>query len=146
MKSGLTPFRVTFTEMNETETRPGTLLVTGGSRGIGEAIVRAACSSGWQVAFTWASDAARARTVETGCEGRARAFALDLRDHARPNELVREIEASLGPITGLVNNAGTSRDGLLAMTSDADWEHVIEIDLSGVFRCCRAVLPSMLRA
>ena len=74
-----------------TEQAATSLLVTGGGRGIGAAIVRAACARGLTVAFTWASDEARAREVERACAGRARAFALDLRDRARPAELVRGV-------------------------------------------------------
>jgi len=119
--------------------------VTGGARGIGRAVVDALVSRGWKVAFTWNSDRARAEELERVSSGSAKAYALDLRDKARPGVLVREIEAELGPVHGLVNNAGTRKDGLLAMTSDADWDHVLDVDLSGVFRCCRAVLPGMLR-
>jgi 3-oxoacyl-[acyl-carrier protein] reductase len=118
------------------------VLVTGGSRGIGRAIVERLAADGWTVAFTWASDEARAAEVARACG--ARAFPLDLRDRKRPDALVREIEEALGPLAALVNNAGTRRDGLLAMTSDADWDEVLEVDLGGVFRCCRAVLPGMV--
>jgi 3-oxoacyl-[acyl-carrier protein] reductase len=58
--------------------------------------------------------------------------------------LVPEIEASLGAIDGLVNNAAIRRDQLLAATGDADWDAVIDANLGGAFRCCRAVLPQMI--
>jgi len=67
-----------------------------------------------------------------------------LRDRPRPAELVREIEEALGPIDGLVNNAAIRRDGLLASTSDDDWDDVVDANLGGAFRCCRAVLPGMI--
>lgn len=121
------------------------VLVTGGSRGIGRAIVDVLVARGTRVAFTWHSDRARAEAVVAAHAGRASAFPLDLRDKARPSELVREVEGALGPLTGLVNNAGTRKDGLLALMSDADWEDVLDVDLAGVFRCCRAVLPGMMR-
>jgi 3-oxoacyl-[acyl-carrier protein] reductase len=57
---------------------------------------------------------------------------------------VPEIEAALGPIDGLVNNAAIRRDQLLAATADADWDAVIDANLGGAFRCCRAVLPQMI--
>jgi 3-oxoacyl-[acyl-carrier protein] reductase len=139
----------------------GTILVTGGSRGIGRAVVEALAAaqsgarsgaavaqsgagSGAAVAFTWRSRQDAARQVEAATGGRARAFQLDLRDRARPDELVAEVEAALGPIDGLVNNAGERRESLLAMMSDEDWEAVLDVNLGGLFRCCRAVLRGML--
>ena len=119
-------------------------LVTGGTRGIGRAIVEALVADGWQVAFTYRTNQAAARAVEAAHDGRARAFALDLRDHARADALVREVAAGLGPIAGLVNNAGVRYDGLLAMTPDAEWEAVMDTNLAGAFRCCRAVMPGMV--
>jgi 3-oxoacyl-[acyl-carrier protein] reductase len=130
----------------------GTFLVTGGSRGIGRAVVEAlaaaapAAAGGGspQVAFTWRTREDAAREVEAATGGRARAFHLDLRDRARPEDLVAEVEAALGPIDGLVNNAGERREALLAMMSDDDWDAVLDTNLGGLFRCCRAVLRGML--
>ena len=121
---------------------PAVALVTGGGRGIGRAIVEALRADGWAVAFTWASDEAAARAVadQTG----ARPFRLDLRDRARPATLVAEVEKELGPVAGLVNNAAVRRESILAMTSDADWDEVLDVNLGGTFRCCRAVLPGMV--
>jgi 3-oxoacyl-[acyl-carrier protein] reductase len=122
----------------------GTVLVTGGGRGIGRAVVEALAAEGRSVAFTWRADEAAARAVEAAAGGRARAFHLDLADRDRPDALVREVEAALGPLAGLVNNAGLRREGLLALTSDADWEAVLDTNLSGLFRCCRAALRGMV--
>jgi 3-oxoacyl-[acyl-carrier protein] reductase len=121
---------------------PRVALVTGGSRGIGRAIVQALAGEGWTVAFTWASDEKAGREVAEIAG--AHAFHLDLRDRARPAALVAEIEKELGPIAGLVNNAAVRREAILAMTSDADWDEVLEVNLGGTFRCCRAVLPGMV--
>jgi 3-oxoacyl-[acyl-carrier protein] reductase len=134
------------------------VLVTGGSRGIGRAVVEALAAeppgggagggAGAEpapaVAFTWRSCEAAAREVEAATGGRARAFQLDLRDRARPDDLVAEVEAALGPLAGLVNNAGERRESLLAMMTDEDWEAVLDVNLGGLFRCCRAVLRGML--
>jgi 3-oxoacyl-[acyl-carrier protein] reductase len=124
-------------------------LVPGGSRGIGRAVVEAlvaAAPAGDQpvVAFTWRTGEAEARRVESASAGRARAFQLDLRDRARPDDLVAEVEAALGPLDGLVNNAGERREALLALMSDEDWDAVLDANLGGAFRCCRAVLRGML--
>jgi 3-oxoacyl-[acyl-carrier protein] reductase len=117
-------------------------LVTGGTRGIGRAIVQVLAADGWTVAFTWSSDetAARAVAQDTG----ARPFPLDLRERARPAALVGDVERDVGPISGLVNNAAVRRETILAMTADADWDEVVDVNLGGTFRCCRAVLPGMV--
>jgi 3-oxoacyl-[acyl-carrier protein] reductase len=124
----------------------GTVLVTGGSRGIGRAIVLAlAAAPAWEaVAFTYRADREAARAVEEATGGRARAFPLDLADRARPDDLLSEVEAVLPPVEGLVNNAGELRESLLALTSDADWDAVVDGNLGGLFRCCRAVLRGMI--
>lgn len=119
-------------------------LVTGGSRGIGRATVEALLAEGWTVAFTYRSDETPAREIEAAAEGRAHAFVLDVRDRQRPGALVAEIERSIGPLDGLVNNAGLRRESLLAMTNDRDWDEIMDVNLDGVFRCCKAVLPAMM--
>ena len=121
------------------------VLVTGGSRGIGRAIVELLAARAQAVAFTYAQDQAAAEAVVAATQGRALAHRLDLRDRAAPGRLVRELETGENVVAGLVNNAGSRRDGLLALTSDAEWDETLEIDLSGPFRMCRAVLPGMLR-
>lgn len=123
----------------------GTVLVTGGSRGIGRAVVEALLAgTGDPVAFTWSSREAAAREVEEASGGRARAFHLDLADRSRPDDLVSEVEEALGPVSGLVNNAGIRRESLLALTPDTDWDAVVDSNLGGLFRCCRAVLRGMM--
>lgn len=121
----------------------GAVLVVGGSRGIGRAIVERLAADGLPVAFTWnrSSHAADDVAARTG----ARPFPYDLRDRERPAALVAEVEEALGPLAGLVNNAGTRRDQLLAGTSDEDWDGVLDANLGGAFRMCRAVLSGMLR-
>jgi 3-oxoacyl-[acyl-carrier protein] reductase len=126
------------------------VLVTGGSRGLGRAVVEALARERDQaslkpprsLAFTWRSDESAARAVEEATG--ARAFHLDLADRARPDDLVSEVEALLGPVEALVNNAGFRRESLLALTSDEDWDAVIEGNLGGLFRCCRVVLRGMM--
>jgi 3-oxoacyl-[acyl-carrier protein] reductase len=121
----------------------GTVLITGGSRGLGRAMVEAlAGRPDASVAFTWNRDEKAAREVAAATG--ARAFQLDLRDRDRPDELVAEVEGALGPLEALVNNGGLRRESLLAMTSDDDWEAVLDTNLGGLFRCCRAVLRGMM--
>lgn len=122
----------------------GTVLVTGGSRGIGRAVVRAIVAEGRKVAFTFRDGEEAARELERESAGLARAWRFDLRDRVRPGVIVPEIERVLGDIDGLVNNAAIRRDALLAATPDDDWDDVIDANLGGAFRCCRAVLPGMI--
>jgi len=119
-------------------------LVTGGSRGIGRAIVRALAGDGWTVAFTWREREAEARQLAEEIGAAARPFRFDLLDRARPGNLIVEVEEQVGPVAGLVNNAGVRRDGLLAALPDEAWDALIDANLGGVFRCCRAVIPRML--
>ena len=122
----------------------GCVLVTGGSRGIGRAVVRALVAEGRRVAFTYCSGEGAARAIEAASGGLAKTWRFDLSDRPRPGVIVPEIEDALGPIEGLVNNAAIRRDLLLAATPDADWDAVIDANLGGSFRCCRAVLPKMI--
>jgi len=119
-------------------------LVTGGSRGIGRAVTFTLAEQGWTVAFTWREREEEARRVAEELGDRGRPFRFDLRDRARAGDLVREVEEQVGPIVGLVNNAGVRRDGLLATLPDDAWDDLIDANLGGVFRCCRAAVPRML--
>lgn len=119
-------------------------LVTGGSRGIGREIVRTLVADGWKVAFTWREREAEARRLVEELGDAARMFRFDLLDRARPGSLVVEVEEQVGPIAGLVNNAGVRRDGLLAALPDDGWDAIIDANLGGAFRCCRAAIPRML--
>ncbi len=116
-----------------------TALVTGGSRGIGAAIVRELAAAGATVVFGYRTGAAEAEALarETG----ARAVRADV---SSADEAVGLVEQA-GEVDVLVNNAGLTRDGLLARMSDEDWREVIETNLSSVFYTCRAVARSMLR-
>ena len=122
-----------------------TILVTGGSGGIGRAIVEALLADdGLQVAFTYRANRDAAAEIEEAAPGRARGFAFDLADRRRPEDLVGEVEEELGALYGLVNNAGLRREGLLALTSDAAWDEVVDANLGAAFRTCRAVLRGMV--
>jgi 3-oxoacyl-[acyl-carrier protein] reductase len=121
---------------------PSAILITGGTSGLGRAIVERLAAEGKTVAFSFRSDesAARELAASTG----ARAFAMDITDRNRVDEVVEQVEEELGPIEGLVNNAGVAHSGLLAMTSDEDWSRLLDVNLGGAFRCTRAVLPRMI--
>lgn len=118
-------------------------LVTGGSRGLGRAIVERLATDGWHVAFTCRS-AADSAAVEAVAVDRVRGVVLDLEDHEGPDRVVRALEADWGPIDALVNNAGAGFTRLAAATNDADWQRTLDVNVGGAFRCCRAVLPPMV--
>lgn len=124
--------------------RDSVTLVTGGSRGIGRAIVEELLNDGQRVAFTFRSHAQSARDLEQSFGEGVRAFQFDLADRERPLTLVREIEADMGPIDALVNNAGIERSELTAMMSDTSWDEVLDVNLGGAFRLSREVVRSMV--
>jgi NAD(P)-dependent dehydrogenase (short-subunit alcohol dehydrogenase family) len=121
--------------------------VTGGGRGIGRAAAIALAGRGGAVAI---SARTRSEVDETADElraqgGRAASFECDVSDWSTVIETVGQIEATLGPIDGLVNNAGTL--GQLARmweTSPREWARAIEVNLVGAYYCARAVLPGMI--
>jgi 3-oxoacyl-[acyl-carrier protein] reductase len=118
-------------------------LVTGASGGIGEAIARALHGAGATVVLSGTRvDALEALRGALG--ERAHVAAADLSDPNAADALVATAEA-IGPLEILVNNAGLTRDGLALRMKDADWQQVIDVDLSAPFRLARAALKGMLK-
>lgn len=126
-------------------------LVTGGSRGIGEAIVRSLAKAGYAVAINCSSEKSLgaaerlAAEVSESCGVEARAFRADVVSFAEVGTMVSEIQAAWGRIDVLVNNAGITRDGLLARMSEEAFDQVIEVNLKGAFNCLRHVAPLMMK-
>ena len=126
-------------------------LVTGGSRGIGEAIVRSLAKAGYAVAINCSSEKSLgaaerlAAEVSESCGVEARAFRADVASFAEVGTMVSEIQAAWGRIDVLVNNAGITRDGLLARMSEEAFDQVIEVNLKGAFNCLRHVAPLMMK-
>ncbi len=119
-------------------------LVTGASGGIGAAIARALHAQGASVALSGTRrDALDALAAELG--ERAHVCPADLRDAAEPDQLIEAAEAAAGPLHILVNNAGMTRDMLAMRMRDADWQAVLDVDLSAPFRLARATLRGMVR-
>lgn len=126
-----------------------TAIVTGGSRGIGRACVKALAASGAKVAFVFQkSQEAAERLIEeirqTGVETELRAVQADVRDFARAQALVEELETAWGQIDVMVNSAGVIRDGLFASMSPAAWSEVIDTNLNGTYNYCHAVTRPMM--
>jgi len=114
-------------------------LVTGGSRGIGAAIARELACAGAEVVLGYRAGADEAQAVASEIGGRAVQA-----DVSSVEDAVRLVEEA-GEIDVLVNNAGLTRDGLLARMPDDDWRDVIETNLSSVFYTCRAVTRPMMK-
>jgi len=125
-----------------------TALVTGASRGIGKAIALALGGAGATVVGTATTDSG-AQAIGGYLAGgniAGRGATLNVTDGPAIEALVAEIERTFGPVAILVNNAGITQDNLLLRMKDADWNAVIETDLSSVFRTSRAVLRGMMKA
>jgi acetoacetyl-CoA reductase len=116
-------------------------LVTGGSRGIGAAISRALKAEGFAVAATFAGNeaAAAAFTAETGI----RTYKWNVADYAACKAGVAQVEADLGPIDTLVNNAGITRDAPFHKMTPQQWHEVIDTNLTGLFNMTHVVWPGM---
>jgi 3-oxoacyl-[acyl-carrier protein] reductase len=118
-------------------------LVTGGSRGIGAAISRELGRAGARVAVNYRSGREAAEAIATEVGGIA--VGANVGDPGEAQALVEQVESELGDVDVLVNNAGVTRDTLIARMSDEDWNEVIDTNLRGSFHTCRAVSRKMLR-
>ena len=125
----------------------GTVIVTGASRGIGEAIARELAGAGYRLALV-ARSAGKLDELaaELGTDGSVAAFPGDISDFEDVQRIVKEVHEKFGDIFGLVNNAGMTRDGLLMRMSPENWQAPMDINLNGTFYFTRAVAPIMMRA
>jgi acetoacetyl-CoA reductase len=116
-------------------------IVTGGTRGIGEAISLALRDMGMEVAANYAGNEERARAFSdrTGI----RAYKWDVSDFNACQEGVRQVEADLGPVDVLVNNAGITRDSTMKKMNHDKWQEVIDVNLGGCFNMAKAVWEGM---
>jgi 3-oxoacyl-[acyl-carrier protein] reductase len=123
-------------------------LVTGGSRGIGEAIVKKFAEQGADVAFTYLSSEERAKNVENALKdlgSNAKAYRSDASSYSQAEELISAVLADYGKIDILVNNAGITRDTLMLRMNEEQWDQVIETNLKSVFNLTKHALRSMLK-
>ncbi len=127
-----------------------TAVVTGGSRGIGEAIVYKLASMGANIAVIYAGNAAAAEKVCKKCGQRysveARAYQCNIADFSAVKEAVVKIRADFGAVQFLVNNAGITHDGLLAMMKEEDFDAVLDTNLKGAFNMIRHMAGLFIRA
>jgi 3-oxoacyl-[acyl-carrier protein] reductase len=117
-------------------------IVTGGSRGIGRAIVQALAAGGARVAFTYVQNKVLADEVAQGDS--VVAYQADVTSFEQAKELVKQVKEKFGRIDILVNNAGITRDKLILRMSEKDWDDVIDTNLKGAFNVSKPVVATMV--
>jgi NAD(P)-dependent dehydrogenase (short-subunit alcohol dehydrogenase family) len=120
-------------------------LVTGASRGIGRAVAEQLSRDGFRVALTARSENELAE-VAAACVGPTLQLRADITDSAAVDTLFTEIEAAWGPVEVLVANAGAGHSARVEKTSDADWQRMLDLNLTAPFRCMRRAIPAMRSA
>ena len=127
-----------------------TAVVTGGSRGIGEAIVYKLASMGANVAVIYAGNVTAAEKVCEKCKQEysveAKAYQCNVADFSAAKETVAKIKTEFGTAQILINNAGITRDGLLAMMKEEDFDSVLDTNLKGAFNMIRHMTGLFIRA
>jgi 3-oxoacyl-[acyl-carrier protein] reductase len=134
--------------MAEKSLQNSVAIVTGASRGIGRAVALALAAEGAKVAVNYArSSTAADEVVKTIIEAGGDAIALqaDVSKAEEVDKLIEETQKKFGRIDILVNNAGITRDTLLLRMKSEDWQAVIDLNLTGVFLCTKAVSKIMLK-
>lgn len=123
-------------------------LVTGGSRGIGRAIVKALADEGASMAINYQQNEKAAREALGMVEaegGRGIIVRADVADRQSCDRMILETIDYYGRIDILINNAGITRDNIMVMMKQEEWEDVININLTGVFNCCQAIIRPLLK-
>jgi len=120
-----------------------TAIVSGGSRGIGRAIVKALAREGAKVAFTYVQNKVAADEIANN--DTILAFQADVGNFEESKNLVKQVKERFGRIDILVNNSGITRDKLIALMSEKDWDDVLSTNLKGVFNLTKPVVGVMLR-
>jgi 3-oxoacyl-[acyl-carrier protein] reductase len=123
-------------------------VVTGGSRGIGRACAEALAAAGWSVAIGYRSSDTDAKETVAAVErvgGVGTIVRLDTLDEGSVSDGFKQVVDEIGPVSGLVNNAGFSRDGLMLRYSMETYDLTMDTNVRGAFLCSRAALRTMLR-
>lgn len=124
-----------------------TALITGGSRGIGAAVVKRFMNEGASVGFTYHSSSAKsdALVAELSSLGKIKAYQSDAGDFAAAEQLIKDVTADFGAIDILINNAGITRDTLMLRMSEEQWDQVVHTNLKSVFNLTKHALRPMLK-
>lgn len=121
------------------------VLITGGSRGIGEAIVKKCAAEGAKVAFTYRSSAERSNAIVAELGDKVKAYQSDASDFAACETLIKDVVADHERIDVLINNAGITKDTLMLRMSEEQWDDVIHVNLKSVFNLTKHALRTMLK-
>lgn len=124
---------------------PKTVLITGGSRGIGRVTAMRLLADGYTVAFTYTQSKAAAQEFVATDRARLFAYPGDIRDEDRNRTIVEDVLSRFGELDALVNNAGIRRDALMYNMTAEQWSEVMDTNLRGVFSITHAILPAMLK-
>jgi 3-oxoacyl-[acyl-carrier protein] reductase len=120
-------------------------LVTGGSRGIGKAIVERLVQAGATVAFTYKNSQAEAEKIVQELNHKAFAFKADISDEHASEQLIENVENQIGELDGLINNAGITMDKPFFKMDTQSWQAVIDTNLNGTFYLSKAVINKFIR-
>ncbi|MEM1325553.1 MAG: 3-oxoacyl-[acyl-carrier-protein] reductase [Bacteroidota bacterium] len=120
-------------------------IITGGSRGIGKAMVEKFITEGAKVAFTYRSSAAKAEAIAEALGENAKAYQSDASSYEAAGELITQVQKDFGAIDILINNAGITQDNLMLRMSEEQWDNVIEVNLKSVFNMTKQILRPMLK-
>ena len=122
-------------------------LITGGSRGIGKAIVNKYIEEGASVAFTYRSSSSQADTMITNLNvgDRLKAYQSDASSYEASETLVKQVLADFGKVDILINNAGITKDTLMLRMGEEQWDQVLEVNLKSVFNLTKHLLKPMLK-
>jgi 3-oxoacyl-[acyl-carrier protein] reductase len=121
------------------------VVISGGSSGIGKSLVETFATAGWKVHFTFHSNEASAREIETRFPGTAKAHPLDVADREACDRFYKDVLAEEKSVDVLVNNAGITRDKPLFSMKDEDWSDVLLTNLTGVFHLTRRFATDMMK-
>lgn len=121
-----------------------TVLITGGSRGIGAQTARLFAQNGYQVAINYHHSAQQAEALAEEL-GNAMAVQADVSDAEQVKAMVERVRDRFGSIDVLIHNAGIAHQGLLTDMTAEQWRTVMGVHLDGAYHCCRAVVPQMVR-
>lgn len=124
-----------------------TVLITGGSRGIGAALVDTFAKKGYRVAFSYQSNQQIAHQIVENLTTQScavQAFKADVADWEQVQRLVQQTEDAFGKVDILINNAGIAQQKLFTDITPEEWRRMLGVHLDGTFYCCKAVLPGMI--